>query len=353
MNYEFDLLMGAPYRGGTLLMHDKELLSPHGNRVTQIDLVKGQSATLPMECSFNARTLALSPDGRILFVIDDKGRALIVNRVKRVLLHRFSFKDTVRAAKFSPGGEYLAVAVGRLVQVWTAPERRKSLAPLRLHRTYGHAHADVTCLDWSPCGTWLAFGSRDLTVRVVSLDPVAAPGPVPKGRRALKGRRAAGAAPATYRPPTLGGFKEAPAGVWFCREHTKRAAQLAGKAPPELYTLSRDGALFAWSYVLAEGAEEEEEEEAGEGETEAEERDREEKGDVSMDDPFSAPCVSAGPPQTTTYFKPGAHWRLTERHYVEHRGAAVSASAFDPGSGLLAVGLSSGSFSILELPELA
>lgn len=36
MNYEFQALLGAPYRGGNLLIHENELLTPAGNRVTQV-----------------------------------------------------------------------------------------------------------------------------------------------------------------------------------------------------------------------------------------------------------------------------------------------------------------------------
>jgi hypothetical protein len=36
MNYAFSNLLGAPYRGGNLLLHGTELLSPVGNRVSQV-----------------------------------------------------------------------------------------------------------------------------------------------------------------------------------------------------------------------------------------------------------------------------------------------------------------------------
>ncbi len=35
MDFRFSNLLGAPYRGGTLLLHENTLLSPVGNRVTQ------------------------------------------------------------------------------------------------------------------------------------------------------------------------------------------------------------------------------------------------------------------------------------------------------------------------------
>lgn len=49
--------------------------------------------------------------------MDENGRALLIARTRRVLLHHFSFKGSVAAAAFSPDGRYVAVAVGKLLQV--------------------------------------------------------------------------------------------------------------------------------------------------------------------------------------------------------------------------------------------
>jgi hypothetical protein len=59
----------------------------------------------------------LSPNGQLLLSIDVEGRALLVVRPRRVLLHHFTFKAPVGAAAFSPDGKYLAVGVGKLLQV--------------------------------------------------------------------------------------------------------------------------------------------------------------------------------------------------------------------------------------------
>lgn len=63
------------------------------------------------------RTLCVSPDGQLLLAIDDAGRALLVNKPRRALLHHVSFKGPVAAAQFSPDGSYVACAVGRTLQV--------------------------------------------------------------------------------------------------------------------------------------------------------------------------------------------------------------------------------------------
>ncbi len=40
MNYAFSNLLGAPYRGGTLLYHEDDLLSPLGNRVSVVSIIR-------------------------------------------------------------------------------------------------------------------------------------------------------------------------------------------------------------------------------------------------------------------------------------------------------------------------
>jgi periodic tryptophan protein 2 len=59
----------------------------------------------------------VSPNGQLLFSIDEDGRGLLINRERRTLLHHFTFKQPVAAACFSPDGQYIACAVGRLLQV--------------------------------------------------------------------------------------------------------------------------------------------------------------------------------------------------------------------------------------------
>lgn len=170
------------------------------------------SSTLPFENGRQIRTIAVSPDGRILLSIDESGRAVVVNRRRRALLHHFSFKGPVRAAKFSPDGRYMACAVGRLLQVWRAPGLQKSVAPMELHRTYGQCHADITALDWSPDSLWLAAGGKDLATRVFSMHP-------------LEG----------YRPPTLAGHREPPvAGEWRGGLGGHEAPLAAGSWGPSL-----------------------------------------------------------------------------------------------------------------------
>ena len=302
----------------------------------------------------------------MLLSIDDDGRALVINRRRRALLHHLTFKSKVRAAVFSPDGNYIAVAVGRLVQVWRRPGFAKTVAPMELYRTYGQCHADVVSVDWSVDGCWIAATSKDLITRVFSLNPIDG-----------------------YRPPILSGHKDTPIAVYFTSDKLQEAANFLDKDAPALYTLSRDGALFGWTYFKDEDAahvsdEEEEEEQLEEsseskdqsggeshrgesdyssasdhsnttfsedGSDDLQEEIREKK--TTLGDKRNAPDTHNGrasdPDQTLTFS--GGHWRLTDKYYFNQRGAKLSAAAFHRGLGILAVGFSSGLFELLQLPD--
>jgi hypothetical protein len=95
----------------------------------------------PRRAAPQIRTLALSPDGQLLISIDEDGKALVVHRPRRVLLHHLSFKGPVRAARFSPDGAYIAVGVGKLLQVRRPPSFALHYAawrPAALRRALGH-----------------------------------------------------------------------------------------------------------------------------------------------------------------------------------------------------------------------
>ena len=52
-----------------------------------------------------------------------------------MLLHHFSFKGPVRAAQFSPDGEYIACAVGKILQV-VPPHPSPGLVPQLVYMAY-------------------------------------------------------------------------------------------------------------------------------------------------------------------------------------------------------------------------
>lgn len=57
------------------------------------------------------------------------------------------------------------LTIGVHVQIWHTPGFAKVFAPMRLHRTIGTCHDDITALDWSPNGQFIGVACKDLTVR--------------------------------------------------------------------------------------------------------------------------------------------------------------------------------------------
>lgn len=260
---------------------------------------------------FQIRTLCVSPDGQLLLSVDEHGRALLIARRRRVLLHHFSFKSPVTAAAFSPDGRYIAAAVGRLLQVWHAPPLAKALAPMSLHRTYGTAHDTITCLDWSPDGAFIAVGAKDLTVRVFSLHPI--PG---------------------WTPPTLSGHKDSPVGVfWADPRQAAAAAAATGGSTVALYSVARDGGLYAWTAVGSNDS----------------------GGDNSNADGRSVAVAGSGASAAVLNAStaPPGPWSLAARHFFMQRGARLSAAAMHAPSGILVAGFSNGLFELLQLPDFA
>ncbi|CAG9460299.1 unnamed protein product [Pedinophyceae sp. YPF-701] len=329
MNWQFTNLLGAPYRGGNTVMLGPHLFSPIGNRVSQVDLEQGTSRTLPFENLKTIRCLDVSPDGRILISIDQDGRAAVFNVPMRVLLHRFTFKKPVQVVRFSPCGRYIAVGMDRLVQVWRAPGGQKEIMPMHLHRTYGQSSADITCLAWSPSSTFLAAGSKDLIVRVFSLDPIEG-----------------------YRVPALGGHREKPVAVFF----TDPAADTTGA---RLITVAKDGAVQRWAYDAEAGEAEPAakrqktlpgwgggEEEGGSDEG-AEKEEEEEEGEGSEDS--GSEGAGEGKESGGEWFA-GGRWRLVGKHFFHQSATKTKCAAFHSGTGLLCAGFSTGIFGLYELP---
>ncbi|CAN0508771.1 unnamed protein product, partial [Discosporangium mesarthrocarpum] len=66
----------------------------------------------------------------------------------------------VRALRFSPDDRFIAVGVGKKVNVWLTPGRRHQIAPLTLLRAYAGHQDDVVALAWGPDSRHLVAGSR-------------------------------------------------------------------------------------------------------------------------------------------------------------------------------------------------
>ncbi|KAJ8643228.1 hypothetical protein MRB53_004976 [Persea americana] len=223
MNFRFQNLLGAPYRGGNVLVADNSLLlSPVGNRISVTDLTKSQTQTLPCEASSNISRIAVSPDGVFLVAVDDSSRALFINLHRHVVLHRISFKPPVSALRFSPDGSLLAVAVaGKLLQIWQSPAFRREFFPFHLLRTFPDFDAPITTIDWSPDSNYILAGSKDLTARLFCLNRSKSSG---------------------VKPFLFLGHGDSVVGAFLCPEK-KRPDRVC-----RVYTLSREGAIFSWSF---------------------------------------------------------------------------------------------------------
>ncbi|EAA59205.1 hypothetical protein AN8183.2 [Aspergillus nidulans FGSC A4] len=220
---QFSNLLGTVYRKGNLLFTPDGncLISPVGNRVTVFDLVNNTSYTLPFAHRTNIHQLDLTPRGNILLSVDEHGRAILTNLLRRVQIYNFSFKGRVSALKFSPSGRHFAVGVGRRLQIWHTPETPTvggdgeiDFAPFVLHRDLAGHFDEVQHIEWSSDSRFLLTASKDLTARVWSLDPEDG-----------------------FEPTTLSGHRQGVRAAFFSADQES------------IYTVSRDCALFRWEYV--------------------------------------------------------------------------------------------------------
>lgn len=319
---QFSNQCGTVYRCGNVefTADGNKLLSPVGNRVTIFDLVEHTSSTLPVENAKNIARICLSPDSRLLVTIDEDGRALVINLRRRMVLHRFNFKSRVRDVKFSPDGVYIALATDRKLQVWRAPGLRREFAPFVRHRVYTGHFDDITCLDWSADSRYLVTGSKDMTARIYSRDPVA-----------------------DFVPVTLSGHRAPLTAVWFASDG-------------EIYTVSRDAALFVWRWterpdLAVDPADEDFAGDSAARSAVAARRTRERHA-------VPAPSVSVA--MLAVHGQSGGakselsvlrgEWQLQAKHFFKQDQATVHAAALHKASHLLVVGFSSGVFGLYEMP---
>ncbi|OZJ06598.1 hypothetical protein BZG36_00413 [Bifiguratus adelaidae] len=288
-DFKFSNLCGTVYRQGNLVYtpDGNSILSPVGNRVSLFDLVNNKSFTFPFEMRKNIARIALNPKATLMITVDEDGRALLVNFPRRVVLHQFHFKEKVYDIKFSPDGRYFAVTHGKHVQVWRAPGYIREFSPFVLHRTYTGHYDQTTSINWSSDSKYFVSGSKDMSARIFSLDPIEG-----------------------FTPSTLSGHREVLKGAWFSEEGN------------EVYTVSKDGALFVWKNISLKALQNGEDDEDGED------------MDVDEDEKLTQ-----------------KRWRVTARHYFHQSGARVVSCAFHPKARLLVIGFSNGIFGIWEMPE--
>lgn len=291
MNYRFQNLLGAPYRGGNVVISNNTLLiSPVGNRVSVTDLIKSQTLTLPIQSSADISRLAASPDGVFLITVDNNRRCLFINLRRHVILHRISFKSAVTALQFSPDGYRIAVAVGKLVQIWRSPGFRKEFFPFELVRTFADFDDKVTALNWSPDSNYLVAGSKDFTARLFSVNLIA-----------------------KTKPFLFLGHRDTIVGVFFgIDKNSKRVDRV--------YTVTRDCYLFSWEWQDGKL----DETEGVDMETDGKDGNLEENGGYLV----------------------GGKWRLLRKDCFNQAPAKLTACDYHAGLDMVVVGFSNGVFGL-------
>ena len=339
-NYKLHRLCGASYgnpsstqsisaasSGGSNVIYDSSgstLLSPVSNRVQLIDLRTQTVTTLPIESRSNVQSIALSPDDRLLLIVDVDGYAILANYKRGVVLHRFKFKRKVRCVEFSPDGRYFAVSYGRHVQVWQCPGLKRRLTPFVLHRTYTGLNGDVISISWSNDSSVLIASSRDTTARMWTLETVK-----------------------DYVPVTLSGHKGALVGAYF-------EAPSNGKRLERCYTVSADGAMVTWKCTYPSETEGGEMTSRNQLKAESDAAvDFFSGGAMTSSDASSNAVVSFSTRKTQAHQLVNAIWEVDARHYFQQDNAAVTASSYSAKHNLLVVGFSSGLFGLYELPSVA
>lgn len=163
--------------------------------------------------------------------VDTDGRAILVNFIRRTVLHHFNLKDVVHDLQFSPDGKYFAVAAARQVQVWRTPDQKedRQFAPFVRHQIYLGAFDGITSVTWSDDSRFFLASSKDLSTRIFSLQ-----------------------AEDSVATATLSGHREKVISSFFSEDQET------------IYTISKDGMLFVWKYIsqndfVTEGQEEDSE----------------------------------------------------------------------------------------------
>lgn len=310
MNYRFQNLLGAPYRGGNaIVVNNTLLISPVGNRISVTDLVKSETITLPCQASSNISRIAASPDGVFLLAVDDNSRCLFINLRRRAVLHRIAFKNPVASAKFSPDGSFIAVASGKLVQIWRSPGFKKEFFPFELVKTFANCNDKVTALDWSPDSDYVLAGSKDLTVRLFCL-------------KKLSG---------SNKPFLFLGHRDIIVGAFFGIE--KKTKQVS-----RVYTVSRDGAIFSWSYT--------EKDEIPSPGTPEQTMEVEQTSNVKKRKNSDAIIDE----ETSTLLHT-AKWELSKKNFFMQTPAKLTSCDYHRGLEIVVVGFSNGVFGLYQMPD--
>lgn len=315
LEFHFSSLSGISYDSGDVRFspNSHSLLSPVGHRLNRFGLTGGgvdsSSETFGFETPSPIHRVAVSK--AFLAVVDGDNRGFLCNMDTGVVVHRFhvnagtDVSAVCRNLEFSRDGLYLAISIGRKVQVWRLPETRcKVFSPMVLEHEFAIHAKDVVSLDWAPSDFGFLTGSQDTTAHLQLF------------QRERRTDTAAWDYPAHELSVSLVGHKTAVVGCFYL----DRALE-----DPCIFTVSEDGSLFEWRYcakTLDEGEDE--------GSIRKQRAKRRKHG--------------------TNSAQADKEWTLQQRHFVQRSEVATVTCVASNNQSFILFGFSNGVFALHELP---
>ena len=223
-HYKFSNSLGSVYNSGSILFTQDGncLLSPVGNKIVCYDLKNNKSLAYEFESDYNLSQLDLSKQGNLLIASSEKNHLYMFSLLSGITLHRKEFKQgkQINNVKFSNCGQYYLITLDNRALVYLTPgyvfnkDGQREISPFKIYKVYKDCYGDIVCCDWSPKSNFIALGSKDYTVRIVSVH-----------------------AKFNIRV-NIAGHSDVVVACFF--------ANLSDDCNLDLYTVSRNGQLFSW-----------------------------------------------------------------------------------------------------------
>ena len=102
---------------------------------------------------------------------NEDGEIVLISLISRSVLHRLRTNRAINCIKFSPDSKHFAITKEDSAFVYSAPGPfSREYNPFCMERVLKGAYNDTTCLAWSSCSRFIAVGSKDMSVRIYSLE---------------------------------------------------------------------------------------------------------------------------------------------------------------------------------------
>lgn len=168
-------MCGCSYKTGNIEFSpiSNVLLSPVGNRVTLFNLDANESRCLDVQTRKDVGLLRISPDGKLVVLVDVEGYAVCYDLTRDKALSHFKFKKEVAGMNFSPDGKFLAAAFDREIRIYEKPPLLKVIEPFVQVKKINTSHSEDICgLFWSPDSRFLCSTSYDCNVLMHNVFPL-------------------------------------------------------------------------------------------------------------------------------------------------------------------------------------